>query len=221
MFCTLSKTNSFALLPYLLNPFLHIYSFKHTEKKKKILENIVDEGEIAQKEQFHLFQQCFLHNLILKSFHSHISVVVCSFFEFGMVSKWCIRECVKNCDSDGCIPFGDHLRLLKRLQEKEKMLVTSIVSFFENLFHPIKDKFNCLSHIKNVLRKILILQFVVCSDDVKVESFAGPHETQRKKQIVPYLALPFPKKMSGYWCNTTVVACVFIFCISNNFLLNF
>ena len=30
----------------------------------------------------------------LKSFHSHISVVVCSFFEFGMVSKWYIREWV-------------------------------------------------------------------------------------------------------------------------------
>ena len=39
----------------------------------------------------------FLHNVfyvisILKSFISHISVVVCSFFEFGMVSKWCSRE---------------------------------------------------------------------------------------------------------------------------------
>ena len=33
--------------------------------------------------------------LILKFFHSHISVV-CSFFEFGMVSKWCISEWVKS-----------------------------------------------------------------------------------------------------------------------------
>ena len=39
----------------------------------------------------------FCHNVfyaisILKSFNSHISVVVCSFFEFGMVSKCCIGE---------------------------------------------------------------------------------------------------------------------------------
>ena len=31
---------------------------------------------------------------ILKFFNSHISVVVCSSFQFGMVSKWCIREWV-------------------------------------------------------------------------------------------------------------------------------
>ena len=38
----------------------------------------------------------FFHNVlyaicILKPFNSHISVVVCSFFEFRMVSKWCIK----------------------------------------------------------------------------------------------------------------------------------
>ena len=44
----------------------------------------------------------FFHNdfyaiCIAKSCNSHISVVVCSFFEFGIVSKWCIREWVKHC----------------------------------------------------------------------------------------------------------------------------
>ena len=43
----------------------------------------------------------FFHNVfhaicILKSFNSHISVVVFSFFEFGTVSKWCIEEWVKS-----------------------------------------------------------------------------------------------------------------------------
>ena len=63
-------------------------------KKKKLEENIAQKGEIAQNEQFHLFPQCFLCNLYLKSFTSHISetVVVCSFFEFGTVSKWCTRD---------------------------------------------------------------------------------------------------------------------------------
>ena len=32
---------------------------------------------------------------ILESFNSHISVVICSFFEFGTVWKWCVREWVK------------------------------------------------------------------------------------------------------------------------------
>ena len=44
----------------------------------------------------------FFHNVfyaigIIKSFNSHISVVVCSFFKFGMVSKWCIRYWIKSC----------------------------------------------------------------------------------------------------------------------------
>ena len=44
-----------------------------------------------------IFLQCFLCNLYLKILDSHIAVVVCSFFEFGAISKWCIREWVKNC----------------------------------------------------------------------------------------------------------------------------
>ena len=32
----------------------------------------------------------------LKSCNSHISVIICSFFEFRMVSKWCIREWFKS-----------------------------------------------------------------------------------------------------------------------------
>ena len=34
--------------------------------KKKVLENMVEKGEIAQHEQFHLFPQCFLYNQYLK-----------------------------------------------------------------------------------------------------------------------------------------------------------
>ena len=56
---------------------------------------MVENGEIAHNEQFHLFPQCFLCNMYLKILKSNISVVVCSFFEFGTVSKWCVREWVK------------------------------------------------------------------------------------------------------------------------------
>ena len=56
----------------------------------------MEKGEIAQDEQFHLFPQYFFYAFcILKPFNSHISVVVGSFFEFGMVSKWSIMDCVK------------------------------------------------------------------------------------------------------------------------------
>ena len=44
---------------------------------------------------FTFFHNIFYAICILKSFNSHISVVICSFFEFGTVSKWCIREWVK------------------------------------------------------------------------------------------------------------------------------
>ena len=42
----------------------------------------------------------FFHNVlyaicIIRFFNSHISVVVCGVFDFGTVSKWCIREWVK------------------------------------------------------------------------------------------------------------------------------
>ena len=45
---------------------------------------------------FTFFYNVFYALCILKSLNSHISVVVCNFFEFGTVPKWCIREWVKN-----------------------------------------------------------------------------------------------------------------------------
>ena len=44
---------------------------------------------------FTFFHNVFYAIWILKSFNSHVSVVFCSFFEFRMVSKWCIGEWVK------------------------------------------------------------------------------------------------------------------------------
>ena len=43
---------------------------------------------------FTFFHNVFYAICILKSFNGHISVVVCSFFEFWTVSKWCIKEWV-------------------------------------------------------------------------------------------------------------------------------
>ena len=68
----------------------------NTLKKKSFRKTLWKKGEIVQNEQFHLFfHNVFYAICILKSINSHISVVVCSFFEFGTVSKWCLREWVK------------------------------------------------------------------------------------------------------------------------------
>ena len=61
--------------------------------KKKALVNIVGKGEILRN--FTPFHNLIYAICILKSFNSNITVVICSFFEFGMVSKWYIREWVK------------------------------------------------------------------------------------------------------------------------------
>ena len=46
--------------------------------------------------------------------------------------------------------------LLKTLREKEKILVTSIISFLHNVFNPIKDNFD-------VLKSFLIFQLQILS----------------------------------------------------------
>ena len=43
---------------------------------------------------FTFFHNVFYAISIVKSFNSHIIIVVSSFFEFGTVSKWCNREWV-------------------------------------------------------------------------------------------------------------------------------
>ena len=80
-----------------------------------------------------------------------MSVVVCSFFEFGTVSKWCIRERVNSLPLNKILDlsklkefavdnfeFNENGRKfsnrLKTLWEKEKLLVTSNFSFSHCVF---------------------------------------------------------------------------------------
>ena len=51
--------------------------------------------KLIKMSNFTFFHNVFYAICILKSFNNHISFVTCIFFEFGMVSKWCIREWVK------------------------------------------------------------------------------------------------------------------------------
>ena len=52
--------------------------------------------KLLKMSNFTFFHNFFYAIYILKSFNSHISVVISSFFEFGTVSKWCIRGWVKS-----------------------------------------------------------------------------------------------------------------------------
>ena len=72
-----------------------IYILILTHWRKKLWEKTVENDEIAQMSNFTFFHNVFYAICILESVKSHISVVVCSSFEFGTVSKWCIREWVK------------------------------------------------------------------------------------------------------------------------------
>ena len=50
------------------------YILISTHLRKELMENIVGKGEFAQNEQFHLFPECFLCNLYLKSlYQQHFS----------------------------------------------------------------------------------------------------------------------------------------------------
>ena len=63
----LNVTSIFSFSHIVFLTLSSIYTHFNTQKKKKkLLENIVEKGEIAHLEQFHLFPQCLLHNLYLK-----------------------------------------------------------------------------------------------------------------------------------------------------------
>ena len=84
----------------------HNFKFDKNDRKLSKRKKTLGKGEIAHYEQFLLFPQCFQKACFpwaskgvivwewVKSINTHISVVICIFFEFGIVSKWCIREWV-------------------------------------------------------------------------------------------------------------------------------
>ena len=84
---------------------------------------------------FTIYHNVFYTICLLKSFNSHISVVVCSFFEFRTVSKWRIREWV------------NRLPNVKNLDaSKLKALPDYIINFAETF------KFN-LEIVENIIEK--------------------------------------------------------------------
>ena len=94
----------------------------------------MEKGEIAQNEQFHLFPQCFICNSYLKVLNSQISVVVCSFFKFGTVSKWCINDLVNLLPntSQGNLCWKSFCKK-KKMAGNQRFLPSQQKSPFENI----------------------------------------------------------------------------------------
>ena len=115
----------------------------------------------------------FFHNVFyvictLKSCNSHISVASCCFFEFGMVSKWWIREWVKDLDTVRLTFFSIDLssvtyhthdilnQLFRTVQESRYMYlpVTSNCFFFHTIFktlmHFLSSKYTTHSSLQEI-----------------------------------------------------------------------
>ena len=71
-----------------------IYSFEHIEEKG-VRKTLWEKVKLLKMSNFTFFHNVFYAICIFKSFKNHISVIVSRFFEFGTVSKWCIREMLK------------------------------------------------------------------------------------------------------------------------------
>ena len=114
MFTTLPEKNSNFSVTFLLlsaNPWnldwskilpfgeeltlFSIYTHFNTIEKKALGKHCGERWKCSN-EQFQLFPQRFLCNLYLKIRKKPHSAIICHFFEFRMVSKWCIREWVES-----------------------------------------------------------------------------------------------------------------------------
>ena len=65
-------------------------------EEKSFRKTLWEKVKLLKMSNFTFFHNVFYAICILKCFNNHISIFVCSFFEFWPVSKWCIREWVKD-----------------------------------------------------------------------------------------------------------------------------
>ena len=63
--------------------------------EKSLRKTLWKKVKLLKMSNFTFSHYVFYAIYILNSFNGCISIVVCSFFEFGTVSKWCIREGLK------------------------------------------------------------------------------------------------------------------------------
>ena len=102
-----------------------VYSFEQTEENifRKTLWKKV---KLLKMSNFTFFHNVFYAICILKSFNSHISVVLCSSFEFRTVSKWCNGEWVNS------LPDNENVDLskLKAFAENKLNMIKMMVYLF-------------------------------------------------------------------------------------------
>ena len=90
---------------------------------------------LLKMSNFTFFHNVFYAICILKSFKSYISLAVCRFFKFEMVSKWWMMEWVKPFPNKPLFLCVSSTCLLKTLWGKEKLLTTSNFSFSLSVFY--------------------------------------------------------------------------------------
>ena len=107
-------------------------------KEKSFRKTLWKKVKLLKMSSFAFSHNVFHAICILRSFNRHISVVVCSFFEFGTVSKWCIGEWVNPFTNKPWFLRVCSTSLLKTVWEKEKRLVTSNFSFSHSVFYLLR-----------------------------------------------------------------------------------
>ena len=93
--CEIAQNEQFHLFPQCF-----LCKKKKPLGKKNTFRKTWKNVELLKMSNFTFFHNVFYAVCTLKSFNSHISVIVCSLFEFGTVSKWCIREWVNPFPND-------------------------------------------------------------------------------------------------------------------------
>ena len=93
-YCIKHQVTCIKYIQQRFNPFLHINYF-NTLNKQALGKHCGKKVKLLKMSNFTFFHDVFYAICTLKFLISYISFVVCSFFEFGMVPKWCIREWVK------------------------------------------------------------------------------------------------------------------------------
>ena len=147
MFPNFSKTSPVILATF--NPFLHTYSLN-----EKALRKHCGKRWNCSKWAISPISTMFSKQAV-KSFSSHISVIVCSLFEFGTVSKWGIRNGLKYICKMLSIRTCPNVTCGKGLASK---LTITWNRFSFNLFNPFpKDKFLTLPNWKSLQTTILSL----------------------------------------------------------------
>ena len=102
---------------------------------------------------FTFFHNVFYAICILKSFNSHISVVVCSFFEFRTVSKWCIREWV---NPQGCSNKASIVLIMPLMQKSINSLPNKKILHWSKSKAFADDKIN-LNEKKKRKKMLLVM----------------------------------------------------------------